>query len=215
MGSRGVQLPKNRFLKPILKSMKLLYEKFQTPLDKGNNRFIYQPVFLNKNLQLKWKGKLRFFLQEDFGYNRSGTLSVNQCFKGITFISYEQFLAKNSHIPEVAYLLLKNTLLEIFSKKGKYQPPLINKGVPEWNIENIKKMFIYKQKGSKKFRSIIRNTKNVKDNTTSWQKALQDASVNRDTILHAHEFTNNKTLHTSFHDQKFRFLSGKNNSTTN
>ena len=42
------------FLKPILKSMKLLYENFQTPPDTGNNRFIYQPVFRNINLQIKW-----------------------------------------------------------------------------------------------------------------------------------------------------------------
>ena len=132
---------KNRLLKPILKSMKLLYEKFQTPPDTGNNRFIYQPVFRNKNRQLKWKGKLRCFLQEDFGFNRSGTLSVNRCFKGTTFIPYEQFLAKNNHIPEGAYLLLKKILLEIFSKKGKYPPPLINKAVPKWNIESMTKLF--------------------------------------------------------------------------
>ena len=175
----------------------------------GNNRFIHQPVFKNKNLQLKWKGKLRCFLQEDFGYHRLGTLSVNQCFEGTTFISYEQFLANNSHIPEGAYLKLKKTLLEIFSKKGKYPPPLINKAVPEWNIESIRKLFSTRKKGSKKFRAIIRDTKNVKDNTISWQKALQDASVTRETILHAHEFSNNKTLHPSFHDQKFRFLSRK------
>ena len=131
----------NRFLKTILKSMKLLYEMFQTPPDTGNNRFIYQPVFRNINIQIKWRAKLRCFLQEEFGYNRTGTLSVNQCFEGITLISHENFLAKNGHIPEGAYLLLKKTLLEIFSKRGKYPPPLINKAVPKWNIENMTKLF--------------------------------------------------------------------------
>ena len=81
---------------------------------------------------------MRCFLQEDFGYNRSSTLSENQCFKGTTFISYKHFLAKNGHILAGAYLLLKKTLLKIFSKKRKYPPPLINKAVPNWNIENIK-----------------------------------------------------------------------------
>ena len=73
----------------------------------------------------------------------------------------------------------------------------------------MQKLFGIKKKGSKKFRNIIRCTKEVKDNTNSWQKALQDASVTRDDILQAHEFTNSKTLHPSFHDKKFRLLSRK------
>ena len=149
----------------------------------------------------------RCFLQEDFGHNRTGTLSVNQCFKGITFISYE--IAKNCQIPEGAYLLLKKTLLKIFSKRGKYPPTLINIAVPNWSIENMTKLFSSKKKVSKKFRNVKRCTKDVKDNSCSWQKALQDASVNRESILHALEFTNNKTLHPSFHDQNFRLLSRK------
>ena len=127
--------------------MKLLFEKFQTPPELGNNTLIYQPVFRNRNLQIKWKGKLRCFLQEDFGYNRLGTLSVNKCFKGSTFISHKNFLAKNGHIPEGAYLLLKKLLLKIFSKKGKYPPHLINKAVPKWNTENMTKLFSSKKKG--------------------------------------------------------------------
>ena len=67
-GSKDFINPMNRcnnhFHKPIIKSITILYEKFQTPPESGNNRFIFQPVFRNRNLQIKWKGKLRCFLQE-------------------------------------------------------------------------------------------------------------------------------------------------------
>ena len=88
--------------------MKLLNKKCQTPPEAGNNRFIFQPVFRNKTLQLKYKGKKKCFLQEDFGYNMKSTLSVNNCFEGTTFTSYEGFLEKIPYMPEGAYLLLKN-----------------------------------------------------------------------------------------------------------
>ena len=69
-----------------------------------------------------------------------------------------ELFGKNCHIPEGAYLLLKKLLLEIFSKRGKYPPPLINKAVPKWNIENMTKFFSSPKKGSKKFRNVIRCT---------------------------------------------------------
>ena len=68
--------------------MQLLHEKFQAPPESGNNRFIFQPVFRNKKQQMKCIGKLRCFLQNDFGYNRQVTLSVNNYFEGTTFINY-------------------------------------------------------------------------------------------------------------------------------
>ena len=40
----------NHFLRPIIKSMKLLYKKFQMPPETGDKRFIFQPVIRNKNL---------------------------------------------------------------------------------------------------------------------------------------------------------------------
>ena len=69
--------------------------------------------------------------------------------------------------------------MKVFREKGKYPPLLINKAVPKWNVENIQKLFASKKKGSKKFRNIIKSTKDVKDNTLSWQKALEDAPVTR------------------------------------
>ena len=76
-------------------------------------------------------------------------------------------------------------------------------------METIQKLFATKRKGYTKFINIIGETKEVKDNPNSWHKALQDASITRQDILEYHEFTNNKTLHPSFHDQKFRLLSRK------
>ena len=62
------------------------------------------------------------------------------------------------------------------------------------------------EKRLKKLRNILRCTKQVKDNTTSWQKAQNDISISFTEIQQAHEFSISKTLHPQFHDQKFRLL---------
>ena len=45
---------------------------------------------------------------------------------------------------------MKRIILTNYSKNGKYPPPLVNKHVPEWNFEDISKLFASRQKGSKK-----------------------------------------------------------------
>ena len=46
-------------------------------------------------------------------------------------------------------------------------------------------------------------------NVSSWQKALQDASVAISDVQQAHEFASTKTLLPQFHDKKFRLLCRK------
>ena len=62
------------------------------------------------------EGQIEMFSKEDFGYNRHGTLSVNNCFEGISFINYEGFLEKNGYITEGAYLLLRKCYLKSSQK---------------------------------------------------------------------------------------------------
>ena len=71
------------------------------------------------------------------------------------------------------------------------------------------KNYLPQKKGLKKFCNKIKSTKEVKDDTLSWHKALEDASVTRENTLQSHKFKNSKTLHLSFHDQKFQLLSRK------
>ena len=96
----------NRFIKPLLVSMKLLYIRFITPPETGDNRFIFQLVFRNRNLMRIAKGKRVTLLQEDFGVSRKATLSVNECFYSTTFKTHGE-LSEIIPINEVAYLLLK------------------------------------------------------------------------------------------------------------
>ena len=103
----------NIFLKPIFASMKLLYSKFVTPPETGEYRFIFQPVFRNKNLTRIVKGKRRCLLQEDFGIDRKASLRVNQCFTMNKFKTHNEISEMNS-LPEGAYLLLKKILTETF-----------------------------------------------------------------------------------------------------
>ena len=78
--NRPIEKCNNRFIKPLLVSMKLLYTKFVTPPEAGDNRFIFQPVFRNKNFMRVAKGRKITLLQEDFGVNRKATLSVSECY---------------------------------------------------------------------------------------------------------------------------------------
>ena len=55
--------------------MKLLYIRFITNPEASDNRFIFQPVFRNRNLMRICKGKRITLLQEDFGVSRKATLS--------------------------------------------------------------------------------------------------------------------------------------------
>ena len=70
--------------------MKLLYTRFITPPDAGDNRFIFQPVFRNRNLMRIAKGKRVTLLQEDFGVSRKATLSFNVCFHSTTFKTHSE-----------------------------------------------------------------------------------------------------------------------------
>ena len=124
--------------------MKLLYTKFVTPPETGDNRFIFPPIFRNKNITRIVKGKKRCLPQEDFGLDRQVTLCVNQCFNQNKFKTHDETM---NPFPEEAHLLIKKILSEIFSKKGEYPPPLINKSVQKWNIESIPKLVSIKKKG--------------------------------------------------------------------
>ena len=141
--NRPIEKCNNRFIKPLLVSMKLLYTKFVTPPEAGDNRFIFQPVFRNKNFMRVAKGRRVTLLQEDFGINRKATLSVSECYNSATFKTHDE-LSEIISINEGVYLLLKKIISTNYSKSGKYPPPLVNKHVPEWNFEYILKLFASK-----------------------------------------------------------------------
>ena len=123
--------------------MKLIYTRFVTPPDAGDNRFIFQPIFWSKNLMRIAKGKRITLTQEDFGVNRKATLSVNECYNSVTFKTYSE-LYEIIPMNEGAYLLLKRIILSNYSKNGKYPPPVVNKHVPDWIFEDISKLFASK-----------------------------------------------------------------------
>ena len=54
--NRPIEKYNNKFIRPPLVSMKLLYTRFVTPPEAGDNRFIFQPVFRNKNFLRVAKG---------------------------------------------------------------------------------------------------------------------------------------------------------------
>ena len=89
--NRPIEKCKNRILCPKLKAMNTIMEICLTAPETGDNRFIFQPIFHNKNLQLIRKGKKRCFLQEDFDFERKSKLAVKTCFEGPKFISYDKF----------------------------------------------------------------------------------------------------------------------------
>ena len=131
--------------------MRELAEKFVTKPESGDNRYIFRPVFHNRNLMYcKTSGKRKkmvTFQQVDFKIQDNVTITVNELFSHGTFISYDDFHEKITPIHENGYLVLKHHLSTIFRPSGKYGPPIINKNVQAWNIESISKLFSSKTKG--------------------------------------------------------------------
>ena len=105
--------------------------------------FIYQPVFRNKNLIRKVKGKNTGSLTRKFWFTRKASLCVNKCYNSHTFKSHDELSTTHS-FPEGAYLLLKRMLTETYSPRGKFAPPLINTVVQKWSIT---KLFSSQKKG--------------------------------------------------------------------
>ena len=58
-------------------------------------------------------------------------------------------------------------------------------------------------------------SKDALGNVSSWQKALQDASVAISDVQQAHEFASTKTLLPQFHDKNSDYYAGRLNSTIN
>ena len=61
----------------------------------------------------------------------------------------------------------------------------------------------------KKIRSTLQCTLRIKNYVTSWQKALNNASISEDKVRQAHKFATSKTLLPQFHDRKFGLLCRK------
>ena len=78
--------------------------------------------------------------------------------------------------------------------------------------EYYQALFLMEKKG-KKIRNILRCTKQVKDNTTSWQKAINDASITPPEIKQAHKFSRHYTCNSMI--KKSDYFAERLNSTTN
>ncbi len=125
--------------------MQELTEKFVTPPETGDNRFIFQPVFHNKNLKYQKQNlrrkRLVTFQQIDFKLPSNISMTINEVFIREKFITYEDFCEKISFIHEGGYLALKHHITSIYKASGKYPPPIINKNVHEYNVESMTNLF--------------------------------------------------------------------------
>ena len=88
--NRPIEKCNNRFLKPLLVSMKLLYTRFVMPPGASDNRFIFQPVFRNKKFTRMVKGRKVTLMHKDFGVDRKAKLSVQASYNGIKFKSHNE-----------------------------------------------------------------------------------------------------------------------------
>ena len=101
--------------------MQELTEKFVTPAETGDNRFIFQPLFQNKNLKYQKHNQKRkqlvTFQQIDFKLPCNIAITINELFIMEKIISYEDFCEKISFIHEGAYLALKFHINAIYKKR--------------------------------------------------------------------------------------------------
>ena len=137
---------------------------FLTKPEYGDNRFICQPLFKNKNLKHQWRNKYIIFQQDYFGLPPHIKLNVNQLYKLNIFISpeeYKRLLLENFNYEinenDNSYISIKNFLGKIYgnSDNHKYPPPVLNKTVPYGSNSTILSLFESKYSGSKRYRRIF------------------------------------------------------------
>ena len=204
---------KSSTIKTLLQCMQELTEKFVTPPETGDNRFIFQPLFQNKNLKYQKQNhkrkRLVTFQQLDFKLPSNTAVTINELYNMEKFISYEEFCEKISFIHEGGYLALKFHINGLFKRNGKYPPPVINKSVQEHNIESLTKLFEKKEKDLKNLERCFLARKRWNLTLLPGKKTLKDYSITHFDIKNAHEFNSNKILHPKYHDKKFRLLARK------
>ena len=119
-------------LKNLILTMQELLREFVTDPETGDNRFITQSVFFNKNITCNLKGKRRKFLNPAmYGWPRDFLLSIKNVFKLHKFITYDEFKVicaqQFNTIPaESSFLKLKADISSNFgpiNKNKKYPPP--------------------------------------------------------------------------------------------
>ena len=118
-------------LKEMILTMQELLREFVTDPETGDNRFITQSVFFNKNITCNIKGKKRKFLNPTmYGWPRNFLLSVNMVYKLHKFITYDEFKIiynqQFSNVPaESSFLKFKADITSNFRPitKNKKSPP--------------------------------------------------------------------------------------------
>ena len=128
-------------LKEMILTMQELLREFVTDPETGDNRFITQPVFYNKNIVGTVKGKKKKYLTPtSYGWPNNFQLTVNMVYKLNKIISYDEFkVIYNQQFEgepaESSFLKLKFDISSNFGpidRNEKYPPPIPNKNVPTW-----------------------------------------------------------------------------------
>ena len=118
-------------LKELILTMQKLLREFVTDPETGDNRFITQPVFFNRNITCNVKGKKRRFLNPTtYGWPRRFQLSVKNVYNLHKFITFDEFkVIFNQQFrddpAESSFLKLKADISSNFGpiNKNKRYPP--------------------------------------------------------------------------------------------
>ena len=201
-------------LKELILTLQELLREFVTDPETGDNRFITQSVFFNKNITCNYRGRKRKFLNPTmYGWPRDFLLSVKNVYNLHRFITYDEFKVIynqqfNGFPAESSFLKLKADISSIFgpiNKNKKYPPPVPNKAVPKWIFQTPVELFEKTRRGSKNYRFIFRQHK-IKHFQTTWDKALDDVTITNAEVNQKLNWLSNSELSQDIIDRAQRFI---------
>ena len=130
-------------IKDMIKNLQSFLREFVTKPESGDNRYILQSSFHNRNVREGGQKRGRILTPEYYGWPKNLQICINELYKLQNFINFDEFQSLyrektgKSTIAESSFLKFKNDIQSIYGKidTGKrYPPPIQNKKLPPLNF---------------------------------------------------------------------------------
>lgn len=151
----------SQVIKNMVVNLQNFLRDFVTCPETGDNRFIMQPAFYNRNIVEDGSKKKRVLLPRTYGWQDNLQISIDMLFNMQNFITYDEFKTMfyritGGKIPaESSYLKFRHDIMTNFgpvNKGKKYPPPIKNKNLEEWVFQSPIELFKKTKKGSRNCR---------------------------------------------------------------
>ena len=126
----------SQVIKNMIVNLQSFLREFVTKPEVGDNCFITQPAFYNRNIVEGGRGRKKFLVPCTYGCQDDLQINIDMLFNMNIFISYDEFynmfygITDGKTPAELSYLRFRHGILSNFGpidKKKKYPPAIKNK----------------------------------------------------------------------------------------